>query len=197
MSGLSKADSAAHTLQSNMHKSVSYDDRKIVSSGKYDPEEYYYNYEAYDSDEFEDPSDDETTGSLAEAAAKDPHELTSILDNYQKILNHEIPCKESEKDLEFQKEQELLNEQLKLREEIPIHETAKIQVSNNKLQIMKVLGPVFDQVYKVLKEERTKGTSDNQIYKKVRKFIPKENKTAISKLFELDQIVFMEILKGE
>eukprot|EP00344_Euplotes_crassus_P009515 CAMPEP_0197018820 /NCGR_PEP_ID=MMETSP1380-20130617/80324_1 /TAXON_ID=5936 /ORGANISM="Euplotes crassus, Strain CT5" /LENGTH=115 /DNA_ID=CAMNT_0042446101 /DNA_START=451 /DNA_END=798 /DNA_ORIENTATION=- len=110
------------------HKSVSYDDRKIVSSGKYDPEEYYYNYECYESDEFEDDEDGITTGSTVEEAKKDPNELTSIVDNYKNFLTKDTTFDEIEIPEEFQKEQEKLNEQLQFREEIPIHETAKIQI---------------------------------------------------------------------
>ncbi|CAI2359739.1 unnamed protein product [Moneuplotes crassus] len=197
ISGLSQEDSIAQTMSKMQHKSVSYDDRKIVSSGKYDPEEYYYNYECYESDEFEEDEDDVTTGSTTEEAKKDANELTSIVDNYKNFLNNDATFDETEIDIEFQKEQERLNEQLKYREDIPIHETAQIQASNKKLEIMKIVGPIFDKVYTILKEERLKETSDSKIYKKLRKYIPKENKKAMSKMFELDQIVVQEILKGE
>lgn len=73
ISGLSLEDSVAKTLTKPLQKAVSYDDRKIVSSGKYDPEEYYYNYEAYLSDEFE---EDDVINAVKEEAKQDEQELT-------------------------------------------------------------------------------------------------------------------------
>lgn len=75
ISGLSLEDSIANTIQQPMHKAVSYDDRKITASGKYDPDEYYYNYERYESDEFEN-DDDVSLSSTHIEAEKDPQELT-------------------------------------------------------------------------------------------------------------------------
>ena len=60
----------------NVTKAMSYDERKIVASGKYDPEEYYYNYEAYLSDEFEEDEDDLTSQGTVVEAEKDIQELT-------------------------------------------------------------------------------------------------------------------------
>lgn len=76
ISSLSLEDSAAHTIQQSLHKAASYDERKIVSSGKYDPEEYYYNYERYLSDEFEEDDEENTTESSRIEAEKDSKELT-------------------------------------------------------------------------------------------------------------------------
>lgn len=78
ISEISAEDSQAKTIKplQPMHKAVSYDDRKIVSTGRYDPEEYYYNYECYQSDEFE--SDDDKTPSRVNKieAERDEQELT-------------------------------------------------------------------------------------------------------------------------
>jgi hypothetical protein len=75
ISNMSLESSVAKTIKNSMQKASSYDDRRIVSTGRYDPEEYYYNYEAYQSDEFED-EDDTTSQSTKVEAEKDPQELT-------------------------------------------------------------------------------------------------------------------------
>lgn len=195
ISGLSLEDSAAHTMNKIQQKSVSYDDRKIVSSGKYDPEEYYYNYEAYQSDEFEIDDESDTSGSVVEAE-KDPNELTCIVDNYKHYLQNENPVHLSDKDEKFQKEQEKLNEQLKQMDDLPIHEIAKIQLENRKLQIKQCLGSeTFEKVYNLLYKERNKGTNNKKVYEKLRKLIPKGNKEVFTKCVDLDQIVSMDIFR--
>jgi hypothetical protein len=198
ISELSLEDSNAHTIKPLQHKAVSFDDRQIKSSGKYDPEEYYYNNEKYLSDEFEEDSDEHTIGGTVVEAEKDIHELTSIVANYKNFLSNEKPVVvPNDKDQEFQKEQEIFNENQSQFENLPIHETAKIQLSNNKMQIQNVLGAdLYGKVYNILKTERNKGTEDSLIHKKIRKIIPHGNNKMISKCFELDQIVFMEILRG-
>ena len=81
---LTVADPIAGTITKPIvQKAVSYDDRKIVSSGKYDYEEYYYNYEMYQSDEFESEEDTIILDSDKVEASKDHEELTSIIDNYK------------------------------------------------------------------------------------------------------------------
>ena len=194
-SGLSLEDSAAQSMKLN-HKSVSYDDRKIVASGKYDPEEYYYNYEWYESDEFEEDDEETSTQGTVVEAEKDPNELTSIVDNYKHFLNNDLKRQVTAKDEEFEKQQEILNENLSIIEELPIEETAKMQLSKNKLQIMQCLGEdLYYQVYELLRTERKKETTDKDVYRKLKKIIPAGNKEVTSKCFELDQIVFMDILK--
>lgn len=198
MSSLSLEDSSAHTMQQPLHKASSYDERKIVSSGKYDPEEYYYNYERYLSDEFEEDDEDNTTETSRIEAEKDPKELTSIVDNYKHFLNNEKPEVQNDKDEVFIKEQEKLEKQINRMEDLPIQETAKLQLQIKKDQIMKDLGEdLYEKVYTILKRERKNGTEDRVIHKKLRKHVPHSNSKMISKCFDLDQIVFMEILRGE
>lgn len=197
ISGLTDQDLTAKSIPGIQHKSVSYDDRVIKASGKYDPEEYYYNNEAYLSDEFEADEEVATTESSAVEATKDPLELTSIVDNYKHFLQNDSSQVETEKDIEFQKEQEKLNEQLQLVEDIPIHETARIQLSNSKLQMKKLYGPLYEELYSIYKEGSLGGMEDKDIHKKARKLIPKQNKKALAKLFELEMIVFKDLMKGE
>lgn len=198
-SELSLEDSNSQTINKPIQqKAVSFDDRKIVSSGKYDPEEYYYNYELYQSDEFEEDEDEHTIGGTVVEAEKDHNELTSIVANYQNFLNNDkSKATPNDKDEEFQKEQEKLHEKLSQIEDLPIQETAKIQLRNNKMQIMQILGQdLYDKVYNILKSELILGTEDPIIHKKIRKIIPHNNSKIVSKWFELHQIVFMEILRG-
>lgn len=83
-------------------------------------------------------------------------------------------------------------------EDLPIQETAKIQLQIKKDQIKKDLGEeLYEKVYSILKRERKNGTEDRVIHKKLRKIVPHSNGKMISKCFDLDQIVFMEILRGE
>lgn len=194
ISGLSLEDSTAKTIK-NMQKAVSYDERKIVSSGRYDPEEYYYNYERYLSDEFEE--DDDATSETPKEAEKDPQELTSIVDNYKLFLKNDKPDFKSDKDEEFEKVQKKLQKENNKIEDIPIQDIAKLQIQNSKSLIEGALGTeLYTKVYKFLRTERENGTEDPKIHKQLRKMIPSGNNKMLSKCFDLDQIVFMEILKG-
>jgi hypothetical protein len=74
LSGFSLSGSAASGI--GMHKNHSSDDRQLTGTGKYDIDEYYYNNQAYLSDEFEDEEDSTTPGSSAVEAERDPNELT-------------------------------------------------------------------------------------------------------------------------
>lgn len=195
ISGLSLEDSTAKTIK-NMQKAVSYDERKIVSTGRYDPEEYYYNYERYMSDEFEE--DDDATAGTPKEAEKDPQELTSIVDNYKLFLKNDKPDFKSEIDEEFEKVQKKLQKESKKIEDMPIHDIAKLQIQNSKSLIESALGTeLYTKVYKFLRSERLSGTEDPKIHKQLRKMIPSGNNKMLSKCFDLDQIVFMEILKGD
>lgn len=195
ISQLSFADSKSATIKPAFQKAVSYDDRKIVSSGKYDLDEYYYNYEAYQSDEFESDNENEATPSAKVEAEKDEKELTVILDNYRKYVNNEKQ-EDEEIDSDFIKHQEKLVEDNKKLEDIPIHETARIQMEKSKAQIKAALGKdLYDKVYKFIRAEREKQTPENKIMKKLHHMIPKENKI-LSKWFELDQLIYMEIVRG-
>lgn len=176
ISQLSFADSKSATIKPAFQKAVSYDDRKIVSSGKYDLDEYYYNYEAYQSDEFESDNENEATPSAKVEAEKDEKELTVILDNYRKYVNNEKQ-EDEEIDSDFIKHQEKLVEDNKKLEDIPIHETARIQMEKSKAQIKAALGKdLYDKVYKFIRAEREKQTPENKIMKKLHHMIPKENK---------------------
>jgi hypothetical protein len=112
----------------SVSKAMSYDERKIVASGKYDPEEYYYNYEAYLSDEFEEDDEDEITsqGTIIEAE-KDIQELTWIVDNYKNLLENEEQIRDKKKESEFEKEQKKLQELMSHLEDLPIHEVSRLQ----------------------------------------------------------------------
>ena len=195
ISSLSFEDSTAKTIK-GIQKAVSYDDRKIVSSGKYDPEEYYYNYEKYLSDEFEE--DDEATIGTPKEAEKDPKELTSIVDNYKLFLKCDKPEVKSDRDEEFEKVQQKLQKEINKIEDIPIHDIAKLQIQNSKSLIENALGKeLYSKVYKFLRSERLNETEDKKIHKQLRKMIPSGNNKMLAKWFDLDQIVFMEIFKGE
>lgn len=196
ISGLSLESSSAKTLTKPIQKHVSHDDRKIVASGKYDPEEYYYNYEKYESDEFED-DEDTTPGSTQAEAEKDPQELTSIVDNYKHFLKEDKQEVEEEKDAEFKAQQEKFNKEVNKMEDLPIKMTAQLQMQNNKTQIKQALGvELYEKVYSFLKEERRKETDDRKIQQRLRKMLPKD-KRMLSKCSDLDQIVVMELLRGE
>jgi len=53
---------------------------------------------------------------------------------------------------------------------------------------------LFQKVYEFLKFNRRKGTDEAQIYAKIKDMVG-GNKSTLSLCFELDGIVFMEILK--
>lgn len=74
LSGFSLSGSAASAA--GIHKNHSSDDRQLTGTGKYDLDEYYYNNQAYLSDEFEDDEDSTNPGSSAVEAERDPNELT-------------------------------------------------------------------------------------------------------------------------
>lgn len=196
ISNMSLESSVAKTIKNSMQKASSYDDRRIVSTGRYDPEEYYYNYEAYQSDEFED-EDDTTSQSTKVEAEKDPQELTWIMSNYKHFLNNDQPLEDT-KDEEFKKEQEKFIEEVKKIEDVPINQISKIQNDNKKEVIKRILGDkLYDKIYNILVTDRKSGTEEKAIYKKIRKILPNKDPKIMSKWVDLDMIVFLQIQKGE
>lgn len=120
------------------------------------------------------------------------------MDNYKNFLNKEADQPSTEVDDEFHRQQSILEEENKNYEEMPIQETAVLMYNNKKNQIEGVLGSkVYSKVYKFLINERKENTPDSQIYKKLRKMIGSDNQKALKVCFDLDQIVFYEIMKGQ
>ena len=119
------------------------------------------------------------------------------MDNYKNYLNNKEPVQDQDNDEEFKKEQEKLHELTGTFEDMPIQKQAEFQMNNKKFQISEALGEdIYEKVYDLLKKERQKGTDEKIVQQKINKIIKINNKAIGSLLFELDQIVMTEVIKG-
>ena len=68
-------------------------------------------------------------------------------------------------------------------------------MGNNKLQIQSALGEeLFNHVYDFLKYHRRKGTEESQIYSELKNMVG-GNRQKMNHIFNLDGIVFMEMMQ--
>lgn len=118
------------------------------------------------------------------------------MDNYKNYLQNKEPVKVDE-DEEFRKEQEKLHELAGTFEDMPIQKQAEFQMNNKKYQISQALGEdLYEKIYDLLKTERNKGTDEKVVQQKINKIVKINNKAIGNLLFELDQIVMTEVIKG-
>lgn len=87
---------------------------------------------------------------------------------------------------------------MKKIEEIPIQDVARMQMHNKKETIKKSLGDdLYTQIYELMTTEIHAGTDDRIIYKKIRKLLPGSFSKIPNAVFDLEQVVFLELLRKD
>ena len=137
----------------------------------------FENTNPYEDDKFEEE----------ETAVENKQEREQVVDNYKRILSGKIEVPE-ETPLPSSS---VLKHQVSKEEEL-----VKLRIEQNKAVIRKFLGQeMFDEVYKFLIKQRSEGVEDVLIVGELQR-ATQGNRQVLDYCSKLDQIVYMELIKG-
>ena len=156
-----------------------YEDKRIQGTGQYDLEVYKYDHDLVDDME-------DIFAEGEEIAKEDTNELNECIDQYKRIVTGEI-----------------MDGLADLLKSVPVDKTkltpkdqTKQRYENGKNKVKEVLGThLFDQAYKFLREQRSKGVEDARVIEGIEKIVG-NNATLLKQCYELDAIAFMENMHG-
>lgn len=154
------------------------DDRTIKASGKY---------------AYEESKDDENYYDDFEEATKNHEEMEGVLDNYKRVLSGDITLP-GEKSLKKQKSGMSPISEASTKDEIDPGTMSKLRDAREKKILMDYFGEdLYHDIYSYLLEARKNEVDDKVIQAQMKYFVGKQDKSALSMCFKLDQIVFKEI----